>query len=298
MSKSVDETKAQLTKELLDVLTLEKIEEDLYRGQSRNFVGNRVFGGQVLGQALRAASLTTDGRPAHSLHAYFLNAGDIAAPIVYQVDRLRDGRSFVSRQVRAVQYGKVIFTMLASFAPIEDGLNYQTDMPVVPEPESLKTEQELKLMIAPFLPEKVRANVMRERQIELRPINPSNPFVPVPEIPSRAHWMKAHTKLPDDPNLHQAIIAFSSDFSLMGAGLMPHGISFFTPSLQAASIDHSMHFHRPARADEWLLYDMNATVTANARGMNYGRMWQDGQLVISTNQEGLMRLREPTRSDV
>ncbi|WP_410210994.1 acyl-CoA thioesterase [Aquirhabdus sp.] len=292
MTTKVQDSKRELTQELIDVLTLEKIEEDLFRGQSRNFVGNRVFGGQVLGQALRAASLTTDGRPAHSLHAYFLNAGDIAAPIVYQVDRLRDGRSFVSRQVRAIQYGKLIFTMLVSFAPIEEGLNFQIDMPVVPEPESLKTEQELKKLIAPFLPEKVRANLMRERQVELRPINPTNPFAPVPEAPSRAHWMRVPTRLPDDPSLHQSIIAFSSDFSLMGAGLMPHGVSFMTPSLQAASIDHSMHFHRPARADDWLLYDMEATVTANARGLNFGRMWQNGQLVVSTNQEGLMRLRE------
>jgi acyl-CoA thioesterase-2 len=296
MSKTTQDSKLQLTKELIDVLTLEKIEEDLYRGQSRNFVGSRVFGGQVLGQALRAASLTTDGRPAHSLHAYFLNAGDIAAPIVYQVDRLRDGRSFVSRQVRAIQYGKLIFTMLVSFAPIEEGLNFQVEMPVVPEAESLKTEQELKHLIAPFLPEKVRANLLRERQVEIRPINPTNPFAPVPEVPQRAHWMRVPTRLPDDPSLHQAIIAFSSDFSLMGTGLMPHGISFMTTSLQAASIDHSMYFHRPARADEWLLYDMDATVTANARGMNFGRMWQDGQLVISTNQEGLMRLREQSRS--
>lgn len=286
----------ELARELIEVLTLEKIEEDLFRGQSHNFVGNRVFGGQVLGQALRAASLTTDGRPAHSLHAYFLSAGDIAAPIVYQVDRLRDGRSFVSRQVRAIQHGKLIFTMLVSFAPIEEGLNFQVDMPVVPEPESLQTEQELKQLIAPFLPEKMRATVMRERQVEIRPINPTNPFAPVPQAPERAHWMRLPIRLPDDPSLHQAIIAFASDFSLMGAALMPHGISFMTTSLQGASIDHSMYFHRPARADEWLLYDMDATVSASARGMNFGRMWQDGQLVISTTQEGLMRLREPSRS--
>ncbi len=286
----------ELARELIEVLTLEKIEEDLFRGQSHNFVGNRVFGGQVLGQALRAASLTTDGRPAHSLHAYFLSAGDIAAPIVYQVDRLRDGRSFVSRQVRAIQHGKLIFTMLVSFAPIEEGLNFQVDMPVVPEPESLQTEQELKQLIAPFLPEKMRATVMRERQVEIRPINPTNPFAPVPQAPERAHWMRLPIRLPDDPSLHQAIIAFASDFSLMGAALMPHGISFMTTSLQGASIDHSMYFHRPARADEWLLYDMDATVSASARGINFGRMWQDGQLVISTTQEGLMRLREPSRS--
>ncbi len=286
----------ELAKELIEVLTLEKIEEDLFRGQSRNFVGNRVFGGQVLGQALRAASLTTDGRPAHSLHAYFLSAGDIAAPIVYQVDRLRDGRSFVSRQVRAIQHGKLIFTMLVSFAPTEEGLNFQVDMPVVPEPESLQTEQELKQLIAPFLPEKMRATVMRERQVEIRPINPTNPFAPIPQAPERAHWMRLPMQLSDDPSLHQAIIAFASDFSLFGTALMPHGISFMTTSLQGASIDHTMYFHRPARADDWLLYDMDATVTASARGTNFGRMWQNGQLVISTIQEGLMRLREPSRS--
>ncbi len=282
----------QLTSELVDILTLEKLEEDLFRGQSRNFVGARVFGGQVLGQALRAASLTTDGRPAHSLHGYFLNAGDASAPIIYQVDRLRDGRSFLSRQVRAIQHGKIIFTMMASFAPLEEGLNFQIDAPMVPEAESLKSENELKKLIAPFLPEKVRANLLRERHVEIRPINPTNPFTPVPEVPQRAHWLRTHSRLPDDPNIHQAVIAFTSDFSLMGAGLMPHGISFMTPSLQAASIDHSMHFHHPIRADEWLLYDINATQTGNARGLNFGRMWQNGILAVSTNQEGLIRLRE------
>ncbi len=281
----------ELTQQLLAVLDLEKLEEDLFRGQSFNLVGKRVFGGQVLAQALRAAAYTTD-RPAHSLHAYFLYGGDIAAPIVYQVDRLRDGRSFASRQVRAIQHGKVIFTALISFAPLEDGLNYQTDMPEVPKPEELKTEQELKTMIAPFLPETVRKNFMRERQIEMRYINPTNPFTPQPEAPQRAHWMKTHEQLPDDPALHQALIAFASDYALMGTGLMPHGISFMTPNLQAASLDHSIYFHRAARADDWLLYDMDATVTSNARGLNYGRMWQNGELAVSTIQEGLMRLRE------
>ena len=286
---------ATLMDELLEVLTLEKLEADLYRGQSRNFVGKRVFGGQVLGQALRAAAHTTD-RPAHSLHAYFLHGGDIDAPIVYQVDRLRDGKSFVSRQVRAIQHGKLIFTALVSFAPLEEGLNYQVDMPNYAKPEDLKNEQELKKLIAPFLPEKVRTNFMRERHVEFRPINPTNPFMPQPEAPARAHWMRTACvetqDLPDDPALHQALIAFASDYALMGTGLMPHGISFMTPNLQAASLDHSIYFHRPVKADQWLLYDMDATVTSSARGLNFGRMWQNGELVVSTVQEGLMRLRE------
>ncbi len=281
----------QLTTELVELLTLEKLEENLFRGISRNLVGKRVFGGQVLGQALRAAAYTTQ-RPAHSMHAYFLHGGDISAPIIYQVDNLREGKSFVSRQVRAMQHGKLIFTALISFAPLEEGLEYQTAEPEYPAPESLKTEQELKESIVNFLPENVRVNFMRERHVDLRYIGVTNPFMPQPEAPSRAHWMKTWDTLPDDPSLHQAIVAFSSDFALMGTALMPHGISFMTPNLQAASLDHTLYFHKPVRADEWLLHDMDASVTSNARGLNFGRMWQNGQLVASTVQEGLMRLRE------
>lgn len=280
--------------ELLDILDLEKLEEDLFRGRSYNFVGKRVFGGQVLGQALRAAGLTTD-RPAHSLHAYFLHAGDIHAPIVYRVERLRDGKSFVSRQVHAIQHGKVIFSAMVSFAQPETGLDYQLEMPEVPAAESLRPEQELKQAISHFLPENVRANFMRERHVEMRHINPSNPFAPQPEAPARAHWMRVSDPeghIGDEPALHQAMVAFASDYALMGTGLMPHGISFMTPNLQAASLDHSIYFHRPVRADEWLLYDMKAPVTSAARGLNHGQMWQNGQLVVSTVQEGLMRLRE------
>ncbi len=281
-------------RELLDILDLEKLEEDLFRGRSYNVVGKRVFGGQVLGQALRAAGLTTD-RPAHSLHGYFLNAGDIAAPIVYQVQRLRDGKSFASRQVQAIQHGRLIFSALVSFAAIEAGLNHQTEVPEVPAPETLPSEQALKQSISQFLPENVRANFMRERHVEIRHINPGNPFAPQPEPAQRAHWMRVDDpghNIPDDPALHQAMVAFASDYSLMGTGLMPHGISFMTPNLQAASLDHSIYFHRPVRADEWLLYDMKSPVTSSARGLNHGQMWQNGQLVVSTMQEGLMRLRE------
>ncbi|MDC5667629.1 acyl-CoA thioesterase II [Acinetobacter baumannii] len=283
-----------LTQELVELLTLEKLEENIYRGISRNLVGKRVFGGQVLGQALRAASYTTD-RPAHSLHAYFLYGGDINAPIIYEVDRLRDGKSFVSRQVRAIQHGRVIFSAMVSFANPEEGLNYQHPEPDYPAPEALKSESELKEGILNFVPENVRASFMRERHVEIRPIDPVNPFQPQPEAPFNAHYIRTHDRIPkqlDDISLHQAIVAFYSDFTLMTTALRPHGLSYISPSLQCASIDHAIYFHRLLRADEWMLYDMEATVSAASRGLNFGRMWQNGQLVCSTVQEGLMRLRE------
>ena len=222
-----------LTQELVELLSLEKIEENIFRGQSRNLVGKRVFGGQVLGQALRAASYTTD-RPAHSLHAY-------------------------------------------------------------PAPESLKSEAELKKMMVEFVPENVRASFMRDRHVEIRPINPQNPYQPQPEAPVYAHYIRTHDRIAaevDETSLHQAIAAFYSDFTLMTTALRPHGLSYLSPSLQCASIDHAMYFHKPFRVDDWMLYDMDATVSASSRGLNFGRMWQNGELVCSTTQEGLIRLRE------
>jgi acyl-CoA thioesterase-2 len=283
-----------LTQELVELLSLEKIEENVYRGISRNLVGKRVFGGQVLGQALRAASYTTD-RPAHSLHAYFLYGGDVNAPILYQVDRLRDGKSFVSRQVRAIQHGRTIFTAMISFAHPEEGLNYQISEPEYPAPEEVKSEAELKKMFVEFVPENVRASFMRDRHIDIRPIDPSNPFQPQPEAPSYAHYLRTHDQIApeiDEVSLHQAIAAFYSDFTLMTTALRPHGLSYLSPSLQCASIDHAMYFHKPFRVDEWMLYDMDATVSASSRGLNFGRMWQNGELVCSTTQEGLIRIRE------
>ena len=283
-----------LTQELVELLSLEKIEENIYRGQSRNLVGKRVFGGQVLGQALRAASYTAD-RPAHSLHAYFLYGGDVNAPIIYEVDRLRDGKSFVSRQVRAIQHGRTIFTAMISFANPEEGLNYQISEPEYPTVEDLKSEAELKAQLVEFVPENVRASFMRDRHVEIRPVNPQNPFQPQPEAPSYAHYIRTHGQIAqkvDEISLHQAIAAFYSDFTLMTTALRPHGLSYISPSLQCASIDHAMYFHKPFRVDEWMLYDMEATISASSRGLNFGRMWQNGELVCSTTQEGLIRLRE------
>ena len=284
-----------LTQELIDLLSLEKLEEDIYRGKSRNLVGKRVFGGQVLGQALRAASYTTD-RPAHSLHAYFLFGGDVEAPIIYQVDRLRDGKSFVSRQVRAIQHGRTIFTAMVSFATPEEGLNYQHHAPDVPAPETLQNEKQIKQGLLEFVPENVRNSFMRDRHVELRPVEDiQNPFRPQPQLPHYSHYVRTHEQIQaeqDSIALHQSIVAFYSDFTLMTTALRPHGLNYLSPSLQCASIDHAIYFHKPLRADDWMLYEMEATVSASSRGLNFGRMWQNGELVCSTVQEGLMRLRE------
>ncbi len=284
---------SQVMQELLDLLDLETLEVGLFRGQSRNIVGKNVFGGQVLGQALMAAGRTVEGRLAHSLHGYFLRAGDTTAPIVYQVEKIRDGRSFSTRNVKAIQHGEIIFIMSASFSVEEDGLEHQAEMPTVDGPDALPNETELRQKIAPMLPEKIRDAFCRERPIEIRPINPLNPFAPPRQEPKRYHWMRAQTRLPDDPFLHQCVLAFASDFALMGTAMLPHGVSFMQSNLQAASIDHAMWFHRPFRADDWLLYEMDSTNASNSRGLNRGSLFnQAGVLVASTAQEGLMRLRE------
>lgn len=283
-----------LTQELIELLTLERLEDNIFRGQSRNIVGKRVFGGQVLGQALRAASYTTD-RPAHSLHAYFLYGGDVNTPIIYEVERTRDGTSFSSRQVKAIQHGRVIFTAMVSFANEEQSLEYEIHHPDYPDVDTLKNEEQLKAEMSEFIPEHLRTFVMRDRHIEIRPIIRTNPFRPEPAPAINAHYLRTLDRLPtehDDLALHQAIVAFYSDFILMTTALKPHGMSLFTPNLQCASIDHSIYFHRPVRADEWMLYDIEATTTVSSRGLNFGRMWQNGHLVCSTVQEGLMRLRE------
>ncbi len=284
---------ANIIDELLELLDLECIEQGIYRGPSRNIVGKNVFGGQVLGQSLMAAGRTVDDRYAHSLHGYFLRAGDIHAPIVYLVERLRDGKSFCTRQVKAVQHGEVIFMLMASFARDEDGLDHQMAMPDVEAPENLPNETELRLRIAHLLPEKIRDAFCRERPIEIRPINPVNPFAPQMQEPLRYHWMRAQSRLPDDRLLHQSVLAFASDFALMGTAMLPHGVSFMQPNIQAASLDHAMWFHKDFRVDEWLLYQMDSPRAAGGRGTNRGSIFsQDGTLVASVAQEGLMRLRE------
>lgn len=283
--------------ELLQLLDLEPIEINLFRGQSVDLFGRNAFGGQVLGQALMAAGRTVADiheRPAHSLHAYFLRPGDASAPIVYDVERVRDGKSFTTRMVKAIQHGEIIFTMMASFAVIEGGFEHQMPMPDAPPPETLKSELELRRMVAPFVPEKHRAFLEMERPMELRPIDPVNPFALEAKEPHRAHWMKAQSALPDDPFLHQCILAFSSDFALMGTAMLPHAVHFMQPTMQCASIDHAMWFHRPFRVDDWLLYSMDSPSASAAKGINRGLIHtRDGVLVASTAQEGLMREHPP-----
>lgn len=284
---------SNVMQEVLDLLDLETIEKGLFRGQSRNFFGKNVFGGQVLGQALMAAGRTVDGRLPHSLHGYFLRAGDVNAPIVYQVENIRDGKSFCTRNVKGIQHGENIFLMSASFAMPEEGLEHQVPMPEVEGPDGLPSEHELRLKVAPLIPERIRDVFIRERPVELRPFDPVNPFAPAKKEPRRYHWMKAQSRLPDDPLLHMCILAFASDYALMSTAMLPHGVSFMQNNMQAASLDHAMWFHRDFRIDEWLLYDMDAPNASASRGMNFGRIFtRDGKLVATVAQEGLMRLRE------
>lgn len=284
---------SHVMQEVFDLLDLETLEAGLFRGPSRNFFGKNVFGGQVLGQALMAAGRTVENRLAHSLHGYFLRAGDVRAPIVYQVENIRDGKSFATRNVKAIQHGEIIFTMSASFAVPEEGLDHQVDMPVVEGPDGIPSETELRQRVAPMIPEKIRDVFVRERPVEIRPINPVNIFAPVRQEAHRFQWMRAQSRVPDDPLLHQCILAFASDYALMGTAMLPHGVSFMQNNMQAASIDHAMWFHRDFRVDEWLLYEMEGPNASSSRGMNFGRIFtKNGKLVATVAQEGLMRLRE------
>ncbi len=286
MSEAVDE--------LVRLLDLERIEDNIFRGQSRDIGGRSVFGGQVLSQSLVAAGRTIErDRMAHSLHAYFLRPGDMEAPIVYEVDRIRDGKSFTTRRVKAIQHGRPIFNMACSFQVHENGGEHQIDMPDVPPPEELKSEMELRALVVDHLPEKLRAKFMQPRPIEFRPIDPENPFQPEKKPPYRNYWLRAAGKLNDDMALHQAVLAYASDFWLMGTAMLPHGLTFMMRHVQVASLDHALWFHRPFRADEWLLYSMDSPSSGNSRGFNRGSIFtRDGKLVASVVQEGLVRVRE------
>ncbi len=294
---------AQLIAELLATVALIEVSPDVFEGKSHDYVGARIFGGQVLAQAIMAAAHTLDeDKPCHSLHGYFLRGGDIDQPVIYQVRRLRDGRSLSARQVTAIQYkqvrGKppveqVIFSMITSFSSTEEGLEYQEDMPVYPPPEDLSTEQALKEGYVDKVPEALKARFMRRRHVEIKPVKPRDPIHPEPMKPKQANWLCIPELGKQPIAIQQALLAFSSDYYLVGTGLMSHGISFMTSGLQAASIDHSMHFHRPFDLNDWLLYDMWSDTTSNAMGLNHGQFWQDGRLVATVQQEGLMRLRVP-----
>lgn len=277
--------------DLIDMLQVERLEQNLFRGVSGDIGSPRVFGGQVLGQALMAAALTVEGdRRVHSLHAYFLRPGDKKARIVYDVERIRDGGSFSTRRVVAIQHGQPIFNFAASFHIPENGPVHRNRMPDTPGPDGLITTLEWRRQHADRLPERVRKVLGSESAIEIRPVDPLDPIdPPIREAHSNA-WFRAADRLPDDPVLHQAMLAYASDFGLLRAALMPHGLSFFKGNVQGVSLDHAMWFHDDFRADEWLLYETESPAAGGARGFCRGSIFtQDGRLVVSVAQEGLMR---------
>jgi acyl-CoA thioesterase-2 len=277
--------------DLLHLLELERIEDNIFRGESRDIGSSRVFGGQVLGQALTAASYTLEERAVHSLHAYFLRPGDVNAHVVYQVERDRDGRSFSNRRVIAIQHGRPIFNMTASFQVAEEGLEHQFEMPQVPGPEGLKDASELAADVTYGVPEKLRRFLTSRRPFEMRPVEPLQLLSAEP-APARRHmWIKALDVLPDDLALHQNLLAYVSDYQLVSTATLPHGLHFERGNVQMASLDHAMWFHRRFRVDEWLLYAMESPNASGARGLAMGRFFtRTGRLVASTAQEGLIRI--------
>ncbi len=280
---------------LVDLLALERLDRDLFRGRSQNLGWGAIFGGQVLGQALSAAAQTvTAERAVHSLHGYFMRAGDVKGPIIYQVDRLRDGATFTTRRVAAFQEGEAIFSLEASFQRAEDGLDHGDAMPDVPPPDALRSERDMALAVADHLPPPLRAMATAERPIEIRPVEPRDPLRPIVTEPRRRMWYRAVDQLPDDPALHRYLLAYASDFSFLGTAMDPHGVSWLSPGMQVASLDHAMWFHRPFRFDDWLLYAVDSPSSSGGRGLVRGQFFdRAGRLVASTAQEGLIRRRAP-----
>jgi len=281
-------------KEVLDLLDLEAIEVNIFRGSSPKDRWQRVFGGQVLGQALVAASRTVEDRVCHSLHAYFIRPGDPKVPILYEVDRSRDGRSFATRRVVAIQHGEQIFNMAVSFQVPEEGLEHQFDMPKVPMPEALEPEDQRRARLAHQLPESIREHFTRPGPMDVRPVDEDDDLLnPAKGPPYQNVWIKAKGEMPSALSLHQCVLAYASDMTLLDTCLIPHGISWFSGRLQSASLDHAMWFHHPFRADEWLLYSQDSPSASGGRGFNRGSLFtRDGKLVASVAQEGLIRLRD------
>jgi acyl-CoA thioesterase-2 len=284
---------SQALADLLTRLDLQEIEPDVFSGTSPEAGLVRVFGGLVVSQALMAVSRTVPERPPHSLHSYFLLPGDPTKPIRYEVERLRDGGSFSARRCVAKQDGRTIFALTASFHAVEDGLDYAPTMPDVPQPETLPDLAGLTSALGDKMPEGVRRYLERERPIDLRIIDLKR-FAPRPAgTPPRTGqriWMRAKGSLPDDPAMHRAVLAYLSDMTLLDVALVPHDSSVFDKKVQAASLDHAIWFHRPFRADEWMLYDEEAQSTQSARGLCRGRLFSaSGELIATTMQEGLIR---------
>ena len=281
--------------DLLSILDLEPLEVNLFRGRSPQVGWQRVFGGQVIGQALVAACRTVDEieqRPPHSLHGYFMLGGDPSVPIIYEVDRIRDGRSFTTRRVVAIQHGRAIFSMSASFHVHEPGFDHQAEMPKVPGPEDLPSDAEIRDRVLPMMPDPIRRYFERERLIELRPVEFER-YLGKRFPDGHFHiWMRTTSTLPATPAIHRCVLAYASDLSLLDCALVPHGRTVFEKSIMAASLDHALWFHRPFKADEWLLYSQDTPSAGEARGFARGLIFtRDGTLVASVAQEGLLRER-------
>lgn len=277
--------------DLLELLQLDAIEDNIFRGQSRDIGSAQVFGGQVLGQALSAAHSTVDGRVAHSLHAYFLRRGDVNAPIVYEVDRARDGGSFSVRRVVAIQHGRPIFNLAASFQTPEAGLEHQATMPDVPGPDGLTELSDIEPGILARMPEKLRRFLTDRRPFEFRPVQAVRFDVAEQLPPARQVWVRAVDRLPDGLSLHQNLLAYVSDYELLGTSTLPHGLRFGRGNVMMASLDHALWFHREFRVDDWLLYSLDSPNAAGARGFARGQFFdQQGRLVASSAQEGLVRV--------
>lgn len=277
--------------ELLSLLQLEKLEEGLYRGASENLGLPQVYGGQVIGQALSAARYTVDTeRTVHSFHSYFLYPGDPEKPIIYDVENLRDGKSFSTRRVKAIQNGRPIFYLTASYHGDEAGFEHQTTMPDIPGPENYPSESELAARIAQYLPENLQRTFCGEKPIEMRPVTVINPLQPHKAEPKQYLWIRANGNMPDDQLIHQYLLAYASDWGFLVTALHPHGVSLMTPKFQVATIDHSIWFHRPFKMDDWLLFAIESPTASNARGLVRGEIFdRQGNLVASAVQEGVMR---------
>ncbi|KHL70492.1 acyl-CoA thioesterase [Pseudomonas flexibilis] len=286
---------SQVLDELVALLSLETIEENLFRGASQDLGFPQLFGGQVLGQALSAACQTVIAdRHVHSLHGYFLRAGDALLPVVYQVERVRDGGSFSTRRVTAIQKGQPIFFCSASFQADEPGFEHQPSMPEgIEAPENLPSEMDLFSPHAERIPQPMRDKIFCAKPIQIRPVNPGDPFRPKPSEPLNMYWFKADGSLSANPALHKYLLAYASDFGLLTASLRPHGASFWQPDMQVASLDHALWFHRDLKMDDWHLYVQESPWSGGARGFSRGSIFnRAGELVASVAQEGLIRRRE------
>ncbi len=293
LCRAEGETGRDLLCELLDLLRLERLEKNLFRGQSQDLGWGAVFGGQVLGQALSAAAQTVPvDRPVHSMQAYFLRQGDAKRPIIYDVDPIRDGTSFSTRRVVAIQGGHAIFSLSASFQIVESGFEHAASMPDVPPPEALVSELDLARQAMDRIPEGFRKIALADRPIEIRAVQPVDELNPAVHPPSRQLWYRAKGTLPSDMAVHRYVLAYASDFKCLTTAMLPHGVSWLMPGLQVASLDHAMWFHRDFRFDDWLLYDLDSPSASGARGLVRGRFFdRSGRLVASVAQEGLIRKR-------